>query len=163
MALEKATLAAGCFWGVQHILDEVPGVKGTRCGYIGGHTQAPTYRDICNGDTGHAEAVEVEFDPQQISYGELLKYFWRLHDPTQMNRQGVDVGSQYRSAIFTHSDEQRKVAEKSKAEFDSEQVFNKKAVTQIIPAPEFFAAEDYHQKYFVKHPDNHVCHVLRPR
>ncbi len=159
---EKATFAAGCFWGVQHILDRISGVVSTRVGYIGGKTTDPTYRDICNGDTGHAEAVEIEYDPAKVSFKELLSYFWRLHDPTQRDRQGVDVGTQYRSGIFYHSDEQKKVAELSNAEFDASKVFSKNAVTEIVAAGLFFSGEDYHQKYFDKN-DGHICHVLRPR
>jgi len=160
--LETATFAAGCFWGVQHILDRIPGVKSTRVGYTGGHTQDPNYRDVCNGDTGHAEAVEIEFDPSVVSFETLLDYFWRLHDPTQVNRQGPDVGTQYRSAIFYHSPEQKRAAEKSKAAFDASGVFKQKAATQIVQAGEFFDGEEYHQKYFDKN-GGHVCHVLRPR
>ncbi len=162
MKTELATFAAGCFWGVQHLLDRIAGVVKTRVGYIGGKTENPTYRDICNGDTDHAEAVEIEFDPSKVSYAELLSYFWRLHDPTQMNRQGVDVGTQYRSAIFYHSEEQKKVAEKSRADFDASKVFAKKAVTQIMPLEKFYSGEEYHQKYFDRN-GGHVCHVLRLR
>lgn len=160
--LERATLAGGCFWGVQHILDRVPGVKNTRVGYIGGTLESPTYRDITTGQTGHAEAVEVEFDPNIISYEKILSYFWRLHDPTQLNRQGVDIGTQYRSAIFYHSEAQRIAAEKSKAEFDKSGVFKTKAVTQITAAGTFYTGEDYHQKYFDNNPGR-VCHTLRDR
>lgn len=162
MTTEKIILAAGCFWGVQHILDEIKGVVATRCGYIGGQTVNPNYRDICTGETGHAEAVEVEFDPHTISLSELLNYFWRLHDPTQVNRQGVDIGTQYRSAIFYFTDEQKRLAEKSKDEFDAAKVFNRKSVTEIRRAPEFFEAEEYHQKYFTRN-GGHVCHVLRSK
>lgn len=159
---ELATFAAGCFWGVEHLLAKIPGVLKTRCGYVGGQLENPTYRDVCDGDTGHAEAVEIEFDPDRVSYEELLSCFWRLHDPTQYNRQGPDVGSQYRSAIFYHSEAQKLKAEKSKSAFDASGVFSKKAVTEISPASKFYAAEDYHQKYFATN-GGHVCHVLRPR
>jgi peptide-methionine (S)-S-oxide reductase len=162
MKTEKATLAAGCFWGVQHLLDEIPGVISTKCGYIGGDTTDPNYRQICNGDTNHAEAVEVTFDPEKVKYEEILSYFWRLHDPTQLNRQGPDHGTQYRSAIFYHSQEQKEKAEKSKAEFDQSKVFARPAVTQIVPAPVFYDAEDYHQDYFNKN-GGQVCHIYRPR
>ncbi len=162
MKLEKATFAAGCFWGVQHILDRIPGVVRTRVGYTGGKTSGPTYQQVRTGGTGHAEAVEIEFDPSRVSYGELLDYFWRLHDPTQMNRQGPDIGTQYRSAIFFHSPEQRVEAVASKGRFDASGVFQKRAATVIEPAAEFFEAEDYHQKYFDQN-EGPICHILRPR
>jgi len=161
MKTKKIALAAGCFWGVQHILDQVPGVKKTRVGYIGGLTDDPTYKDISTGGTGHAEAVEVEYDETEIELEELLDYFWRLHDPTQLNRQGADVGSQYRSAIFYYDDNQRVEAEKSKVAFDLKKVFPNPAVTQIEKAGTFYEGEGYHQKYFDKN-GGHICHVLRP-
>jgi peptide-methionine (S)-S-oxide reductase len=159
--MQKATFAAGCFWGVQHILDRIPGVISTRVGYIGGKTDNPNYRQVCTGETGHAEAVEIEFDPKIVSYETLLDYFWRLHDPTQKNRQGPDVGTQYRSAVFFHSPEQEKIACQSKDKFDASGVFKAKAATEIIEAGTFFSGEEYHQKYF-DHNGGHVCHVLRP-
>ena len=161
MKTEKAIFAAGCFWGVQHILDRIEGVVSTRVGYIGGAKSNPTYREVCSGHTGHAEAVEIEFDPSRVSFEALLTYFWRLHDPTQLNQQGPDVGTQYRSAIFYTSIEQKIAAEKSKAEFDAKKVFSKQSVTQIVEAGEFFSGEDYHQKYFDKN-GGHICHILRP-
>ncbi len=162
MKIEKATFAAGCFWGVQHILDRIPGVTRTRVGYVGGRTKNPTYNQVKTGETGHAEAVEVEFDSERVSYSELLAFFWRLHDPTQLNRQGPDVGTQYRSAIFYHSPLQRDEAEFSKARFDASGVFKRKAVTVIEPVSEFFEAEGYHQKYFDQ-TGGAVCHILRDR
>jgi peptide methionine sulfoxide reductase msrA/msrB len=159
---EAATFAAGCFWGVEHILKGVKGVVKTRVGYTGGTTEHPGYRDVCSGETGHAEAVHVEFDPKVISYEELLGYFWRLHDPTQLNRQGPDTGTQYRSVIFYHTDEQRKIAEASREKFDKSGVFPKKAATRIEPAGAFYDAEEYHQDYFGKNPGR-SCHFLRPR
>ena len=159
---EKIAFGAGCFWGVEHILKKIPGVLSTRCGYMGGKLDNPTYRDVCRGDTGHAEVVEVVFDAKKISLNQLLSYFWRLHDPTQLNRQGVDVGTQYRSAIFCYDEKQKAIAEQSKKEFDDSKVFSKSAVTQIADATTFFAAEDYHQDYFNKN-SGHVCHVLRER
>lgn len=158
--LEQATFAAGCFWGVEHIFKDIDGVMKTTVGYTGGKTSDPSYREISTGLTGHAEAVLVEYDPSIVSYAELLDYFWRLHDPTQLNRQGVDVGSQYRSALFYHSDEQRKVAEESKKAFDEKGVFRKKAATEIVKAATFFPAEEYHQDYYGKN-GGRVCHVLR--
>jgi peptide methionine sulfoxide reductase msrA/msrB len=157
---ETATLAGGCFWGVEKILEDIKGVMVATSGYTGGTTENPTYEQVSSGKTGHAEAVEVVFDPKIISYREILNYFWRLHDPTQENRQGPDVGANYRSAIFYHSEEQRIIAEKSKKEFDAKKVFSKTAVTEIVPAGTFYPAEDYHQDYY----DNNqglVCHALR--
>lgn len=147
--MEKATFGAGCFWGVEEAFDGLNGVLSTRVGYTGGSAPDPTYKDVCSGDTGHAEVVEVEFDPNKISYEELLEIFWKIHDPTTVNRQGPDIGTQYRSAIFTHSDEQKKLAETSKE--NAAKRFEKPIVTQIIPATTFFEAEEYHQKYFKKH------------
>jgi len=158
---ELATLGAGCFWGVEHILKRIPGVVATTCGYEGGGTEKPTYKDICRGETGHAEVVQIEFDPKLVSYDTLLDYFWRLHDPTQLDRQGVDVGTQYRSVIFYHNETQKEAALKSKEKFDQSGVFKKKAVTQIIPSEKFWSAEDYHQDYFDIN-GGHVCHILRP-
>ena len=158
--LDTAILAAGCFWGVEAVLKTVPGVVDTMAGYTGGITENPTYREVCTGKTGHAEAVLVKFDPSVISYEKLLGYFWRLHDPTTKNRQRYDVGTQYRSAIFYFSDEQRKIAEKSKKEFDKSGVFKDKAVTEILPAKAFYPAEKYHQDYYSKN-DAPVCHILR--
>lgn len=162
MKKDKATLAAGCFWGVQHLLDQIPGVLETRCGYIGGDTIDPTYRQVCEGTTNHAEAVEIVFDSDQVSYLEILNYFWRLHDPTQLNRQGPDYGTQYRSAIFYHSQAQKEEALQSKLNFDKSQVFTRPAVTQIVPAGVFYAAEEYHQKYFDKN-GGESCHIFRPK
>ena len=145
---EKATFGAGCFWGVEVEFRNVPGVVDAQVGYTGGDLQQPTYEQVCSGMTGHAEAVEVEFDPEQVSYRELVEKFWNLHDPTQVNRQGPDVGSQYRSVIFTHSDEQREQAIQS---LQALQGRSKKAIaTQIVPAEPFWPAEDYHQQYLVK-------------
>jgi methionine-S-sulfoxide reductase len=159
--LRTATFAAGCFWGVQHILSRIRGVVETKVGYTGGQVKDPSYEMVCTGTTGHAESVEVKYDPNEVTYEELLGYFWRLHDPTQVNRQGPDIGTQYRSVIFYHSEEQRKAAEKSKAEFDRSGVFKKKAATEIIPAGDFYDAEEYHQNYMQKHPGR-ACHELRP-
>jgi peptide-methionine (S)-S-oxide reductase len=162
MATEKATLAAGCFWGVEHILKAQDGVLDTTTGYIGGHTVNPTYKDVCTGTTGHAEAVEILFDPGVISYEDILNLFWRLHDPTTRDRQGVDVGTQYRSAIFVHSEEQRAKAQASKKAFDASGVFPVPAVTEIAPASTFYSAEAIHQDYFDSH-GGHVCHILRDK
>jgi peptide-methionine (S)-S-oxide reductase len=145
---EKATFAAGCFWGVEVEFRNIEGVTDARVGYTGGTTAEPTYKDVCSGRTGHAEAVEVTFDPSEIRYEELVDAFWRLHDPTQVNRQGWDVGSQYRSAIFTHSPEQERVAAESKSR--AQQRLSKPIATEIVPADTFWPAEDYHQQYLVK-------------
>jgi peptide-methionine (S)-S-oxide reductase len=147
---EVATFAAGCFWGVEDVFLAVPGVVSTRVGYCGGHTDNPTYHDVCRHITGHAEAVEVTFEPFLISYYDLLTVFWECHDPTQLNRQGPDYGDQYRSAIFYHSEDQHKAALTSRAELESRQVYHQAVVTQIVPATYFWEAEAYHQKYHHK-------------
>lgn len=149
----KATFAAGCFWGVEAAFRSAPGVTATRVGYTGGLTQNPTYREVCSHPTGHAEAVEVEFDPEQISYLDLLEVFWSMRNPTAPNRQGPDNGSQYRSAIFVHDEEQRRVAEAAKSRFATP------IVTEITPAPEFYEAEDYHQQYYEKRGLAASCHT----
>lgn len=149
--MEKATFAAGCFWGVEDAFSSVPGVVSTRVGYIGGRTEHPTYHDVCSGMTGHAEAVEVTFDPAVLSYDRLLDVFWQSHDPTQLNRQGPDHGSQYRSAIFYHSDAQQLAAEDSLARLDGSGRLRARVVTEIVLAPTFWVAEEYHQKYHQKH------------
>jgi len=147
---EKATFAAGCFWGVEDVFMSLPGVVATRVGYTGGRTDNPAYRDVCGHGTGHAEAVEVTFDPAIISYQTLLKAFWECHDPTQLNRQGPDIGDQYRSAIFFHSAEQQQMAEESMAKLDESGRLRRRIVTEIVPAVTFWEAEAYHQKYHVK-------------
>lgn len=147
----KATFAAGCFWHVEDLFRKTKGVQSTKVGYIGGNLPNPTYEEVCTDKTGHAEAVQVEYDPEQISYDELLDVFWNNHDPTSLNRQGPDVGIQYRSSIFVHDESQKNTAEKSKEKLNSSGKYSKNIVTEIVPAPEFFKAEEYHQKYFEKH------------
>lgn len=147
----KATFAAGCFWGVEAAFYDLDGVISTTVGYTGGKTQDPTYEDVCTSRTGHAEAVLIEFDPDIISYHKLLEVFWSIHDPTQLNRQGPDVGSQYRSAIFFHTPEQEVQARALKESTQRSGKFGKDIVTEIVPATDFFHAEEYHQKYFLKH------------
>jgi peptide-methionine (S)-S-oxide reductase len=148
--MEKATFAAGCFWGVEATFRQIPGVISTRAGYIGGHTENPTYKEVCTDRTGHAEAVEVEFDPAKVSYNELLNVFWENHDPTQVNRQGPDWGAQYRTAIFFHSPEQQAQAQASKEALEKSHRYSKPIATQIVPAVIFYPAEDYHQQYLEK-------------
>jgi len=156
--MEKATFAAGCFWGVQLDFDKLEGVASTSAGYIGGDTEAPTYEEICTGKTNHAEAVEVLFDPGKISFEQLLDVFWRCHNPTTLNQQGPDFGSQYRSAIFYHSKEQRLAAEKSREKCDAAGLWPGPIVTEITSASQFWQAEDYHQKYLEKRNIKISCH-----
>ena len=156
-----ATFSGGCFWGVEEIIRKLPGVLETTVGYTGGVTPNPTYEHVKKGNTGHAEAVHVAFDPQKVSYEELLKYFFRLHDPTTSNRQGNDIGSQYRSAIFYQNEEQKQIATKVKEEVQKSGKWKGKIVTEIVPAQEFYKAEDYHQKYLQKNPGGYTCHYLR--
>jgi peptide-methionine (S)-S-oxide reductase len=148
--LEMATFAAGCFWGVEEAFTKTKGVKSTRVGYIGGNLPNPTYEDVCTDRTGHAEALQVKYDPKEISYEELLDLFWSIHNPTTKNRQGPDIGSQYRSIIFYHTPEQESIAKKSKQELDDSNKFQNKIVTEIVRASTFYPAEDYHQKYYQK-------------
>ena len=147
---EKATFAAGCFWGVEAAFRQIPGVLATAVGYIGGRTKDPTYEDVCTDRTGHAEAVEVEFDPARVNYGQLLDVFWNEHDPTQLNRQGPDVGTQYRSAIFFHNPAQQAAAIASREALEKSGRYRRPIVTEIVPAPDFHRAEDYHQQYLEK-------------
>jgi peptide-methionine (S)-S-oxide reductase len=152
---EKATFGAGCFWGVEETFGNLKGVVNTTVGYAGGTKENPSYEDVCTDETGHAEAVEVEFDPAQISYEQLLDVFWSSHNPTTLNRQGPDVGTQYRSVIFYHSPAQKAAAEVSKAKLDKSGRFNRPIVTQIEPAPKFWRAEEYHQRYLQKRGRSH--------
>jgi peptide-methionine (S)-S-oxide reductase len=156
--MEKATFAAGCFWGVEATFRQLPGVISTRAGYTGGNFANPTYQDVCSDRTGHAEAVEVEYDPGKISYDKLLDVFWENHDPTQLNRQGPDWGSQYRSAIFFHSPEQERAARASKEQLGKSGRFKKPITTQVVPATTFYVAEDYHQQYLEKR-GTASCHI----
>ena len=156
--MEKATFAAGCFWGVEATFGRLPGVISTRVGYTGGNFDNPTYQDVCGDRTGHAEAVEVQYDPARISYDQLLNIFWENHDPTQVDRQGPDWGSQYRSAIFFHTPEQERAATASKEQLDHSGQFKKPIATQIVPAVTFYPAEDYHQQYLEKR-GMASCHI----
>ena len=148
--MEKATFAAGCFWGVEAAFRELEGVTATRVGYTGGHADDPSYKQVCGGRTGHAEAVEVTYDPARVSYDDLLRVFWEVHDPTQRNRQGPDIGTQYRSAIFYHDPEQEAAARASKERLEQSGVHKRPIVTEIVPAQTFYQAEDYHQQYLEK-------------
>lgn len=148
--MQKATFGAGCFWGVEAAFRQLAGVTSTAVGYTGGTLKNPSYEDVCTGRTGHAEVVEVQYDPAQISYEELLKVFWDNHDPTTLNRQGPDVGTQYRSAIFFHTPEQAALAQASKEQMQASGRYSRAIVTQIVPATEFYRAEEYHQQYLQK-------------
>lgn len=150
MAFMKATFGAGCFWCVEDVFRKTKGVTSTAVGYSGGWKKNPTYNDVCTDTTGHAEVVQVEYDPSQISYDQILDVFWNSHDPTTPNRQGPDIGTQYRSVIFCHDSEQQKSAEASKENLDRLGRFTKKIVTEIKPAAEFYKAEEYHQQYYAK-------------
>jgi peptide-methionine (S)-S-oxide reductase len=156
--MAKATFAAGCFWGVEATFRQLPGVISTRVGYTGGQSANPTYKEVCTDRTGHAEAVEVEYDPAKLSYDKLLEVFWENHDPTQLNKQGPDWGTQYRSAIFFHSPEQEDAAKKSKEQLEKSGRFRKPIVTQIVAEATFFEAEDYHQQYLEKR-GLATCHI----
>lgn len=148
--LQVATFAAGCFWGVEEAFRQVKGVKSTMVGYTGGHVENPTYEDVCTDETGHAEAVQLQYNPKEVSYEGLLEVFWSIHDPTTKNRQGPDIGSQYRSMICYHTAEQEAIAKRSKEELESFGRFRNGIVTEIVPAPKFYRAEEYHQKYYMK-------------
>jgi peptide-methionine (S)-S-oxide reductase len=157
MSTEKATFGAGCFWGVEETFRNLNGVLSTAAGYAGGTKENPTYEDVCTDKTGHAEVVEVEFDPSQTTYDELLDVFWSNHNPTILNRQGPDVGTQYRSVIFYHSPEQKSAAETSRKKIDMSGRFRGPVVTQIEPAPKFWRAEEYHQRYLQKRGKSHCA------
>ena len=156
--VEKATFAAGCFWGVEAAFRQVKGVTQTAVGYSGGKTKNPSYEDVCTDRTGHAEVVQVEFDPAKVSYEKLLDVFWENHDPTTINRQGPDIGTQYRSAIFFHTPEQETAARASKAKLERAGRFKRPIVTEIVPAAEFYRAEEYHQQYLEKRGLS-TCHI----
>jgi peptide methionine sulfoxide reductase msrA/msrB len=160
-AREVAILAGGCFWGVEELLRKLPGVIETTVGYTGGKTSAPIYEQVSSGRTGHAEAVRVVYDPQRVSYAQLLRYFFRLHDPTTRDRQGHDRGTQYRSAIFVRDEAQRRVAEQVRAEVTAAGKWPDPVVTEIVPASPFYPAEEHHQNYLQKHPNGYTCHYLR--
>ena len=164
MSHEVASLAGGCFWCIESVFNRIRGIESAVSGYMGGQTLNPTYKDICRGDTGHAEVVQVQFDPVQISYRNVLEIFFALHDPTQKNRQGNDVGTQYRSTIFYHSPEQQAEATAVIAELTAERAFDKSIVTEVVAAQTFYPAEDYHQGYFEANPNQAYCqYVVAPK
>jgi peptide-methionine (S)-S-oxide reductase len=162
--LETATLGAGCFWCVEAIFENLEGVEQVISGYSGGDVQNPTYEEVCTGTTGHAEVVQVFYNPEKISFSEILEVFWRTHDPTTLNRQGADVGTQYRSAIFYHSEEQKAIAEKSLAEIEKSDVWDDPVVTEITAFTHFYKAEGYHQNYYEQNPNQGYCRfVINPK
>ncbi len=155
--LETATLGAGCFWCVEAVFDDLKGVTDVVSGYSGGHTENPTYREVCSETTGHAEVTQIEFDPEEISFADILRVFFAVHDPTTLNRQGNDVGSSYRSAIFYHSDEQKQTAEEIIEEVTEAEIYDKPIVTEVTKFDKFYPAEDYHQEYFANNPSQPYC------
>lgn len=162
--MKTATFAAGCFWCVEAVFQQLKGVASVVSGYTGGNTDNPTYKDVSTGRTGHAEACQIEFDPEQITYEELLEVFFETHDPTTLNRQGNDIGTQYRSAIFYHDDAQKKAAEQIKTKVDESGDWKSPVVTEIVPFTKFYRAEDYHQNYYKNNPSQQYCrYVIRPK
>jgi len=162
--LETATLGAGCFWCVEAIFQDLKGVQSVISGYAGGHVKNPSYKEVCGGETGHAEVAQIKFDSKIISFEDLLYIFWTTHDPTTLNRQGADIGPQYRSVIFYHSDEQKKLAEKSKKETDEANLYENPIVTEIVPLTNYYEAEDYHQNYFNENAQAPYCQlVINPK
>lgn len=155
--LMTATLAGGCFWCLEAVFDQVKGVKSVESGYAGGHVKNPSYREVCSGDTGHAEVVQIHYDENVVSYQDLLNVFFGIHDPTTLNRQGADVGTQYRSAIFYHNEDQKEIAEKFIKDIEMQKVFDNPIVTEVVPLDKFYMAEDYHQEYFTKNPYQGYC------
>ncbi len=158
--LQTATLAGGCFWCLEAVFDDIKGVHSVESGYAGGHVDNPTYREVCNGNTGHAEVVQIHFDPNVVSYRDLLNVFFTIHDPTTLNRQGADVGTQYRSAIFYHDDEQKKIAEEAIKDLNAQKLWDRPIVTEVTKLDKFYMAEDYHQEYFARNPYQPYCQVV---
>lgn len=162
--LETITLGAGCFWCVEAVFTELKGIRSVTSGYMGGHVKNPAYREVCNGTTGHAEVAQLVYDPVEVSIAGILEVFWQTHDPTTMNRQGADVGTQYRSAIFYHTEEQRRIAENYKAKLDASGAFRGPIVTEIVGASTFYPAEDHHQDYYSRNGEQGYCQmVIRPK
>lgn len=164
MKTEFATFGAGCFWCVEAVYKDLAGVVSVESGYSGGTKENPTYKEVCSGATGHAEVCRIAYDPERISYEQLLEVFWKIHDPTTLNRQGEDVGTQYRSSIFHHNDEQKRIAEHYRKMLDESGAFDAPIVTEIVPFTKFWKAEEYHQNYFARNPDQAYCKaVVRPK
>jgi peptide-methionine (S)-S-oxide reductase len=162
--LEQVTLGSGCFWCTEAVFQQLKGVESAVSGYTGGHVANPTYEQVCGGNTGHAEVIQVTYDPSQISFTDILRVFWQTHDPTTPNRQGHDVGTQYRSAVFYHNDAQRKLAQEYKKQLDGSGTFSAPVVTEIVPFEKFYPAEKYHQEYFDQNPEQQYCeYVIRPK
>lgn len=162
--METATFGSGCFWCTEAVFQRLKGVESVVSGYSGGFVENPSYQEVCTGTTGHAEATQINYDPAQISYDELLEVFWKTHDPTTLNQQGNDFGPQYRSAIFYHNDEQRRVAEEYKKKLDAARIWDKPIVTEITPFTNFYPAENYHQNYFNNNPNQPYCsYIIRPK
>lgn len=159
-AVEVAAFGAGCFWCTEAVFERIDGVKSVKSGYMGGHVKNPTYKQVCGGDTGHAEVTRIEFDPSKVSYAKLLEMFWHMHDPTTLNRQGADEGTQYRSAIFYYSEDQKKTAEQAKKALEASGEYKNPIVTQIVPASEFYEAENYHQDYFNSNREAPYCRMV---
>jgi len=159
-SLQKATLAGGCFWCIESAFNSVKGINSATSGYMGGRSENATYKQVCSGDTGHAEVVQLCFDTQVISFREILEIFFSLHNPTQLNRQGSDIGTQYRSEIFTHDSEQKAIADKMIVEINEAQLFEEEVVTQVSSAVTFYSGEDYHQEYFKNNPENQYCQAV---
>ena len=160
MSIEVTTLGGGCFWCLEAVYDQLKGVTDVVSGYAGGHVPSPTYKQVCTGTTGHAEVVQITFDNEIISFADLLDVFFTIHDPTTLNRQGNDIGTQYRSAIFYHNDEQKRIAEEKIRQLEAQKLWNDPIVTQIEPIDTFYPAEDYHQEYFANNPDAGYCRVV---
>lgn len=158
--LITATFAGGCFWCLEAVFDQIKGVESVESGYAGGQLKNPSYREVCNGDTGHAEVVQIHYDGNVVSYQDLLNVFFGIHDPTTLNRQGADIGTQYRSAIFYHNEDQKNIAEKFIRDLEVEKIFDKPIVTQVVPLDKFYVAEDYHQEYFQKNPYQPYCQAV---
>jgi peptide-methionine (S)-S-oxide reductase len=160
--LATATFGAGCFWCVEAVFQQLDGVESVESGYMGGHTKNPSYQQVCSGLTGHAEVCQIKYDPAKIGFDELLAVFWKTHDPTTLNRQGNDFGTQYRSAVFFHNEQQKELAEKYKRELDESGAWPNPIVTEITAASEYYKAEDYHQNYFNTNPNDRYCNVMIP-
>ncbi len=158
--LQTATLAGGCFWCLEAVYDEIKGVHSVESGYSGGHVENPSYRAVCTGNTGHAETVQIHFDPNVVSYRDLLNVFFTIHDPTTLNRQGADIGTQYRSAIFYHDEEQKKIAEEVIQDLNAKKIWDQPIVTEVTKFDKFYPAEDYHQEYFTHNPNQPYCQVV---